>query len=165
MSSLWVVFISLANDCQITCLLGCSDQVCVGTSEGTVNVLSAKDGQLLQRLSLHSHKVSVLLELPRIIKPCVCAELPMEKEPSLKTKVTSKSSLPNLPVQNEVFTFTERSRSVSNRNKMSMKLDGSSHYGNHPLFASIGNGLANWFGNGSGTTQNLEFVTWTDDFV
>lgn len=156
---------SLADDCQITCLLGCSDQICVGTSEGTINTLSAQDGQLLQRLSLHLHKVSVLLELPRIIKPCVCAELPMEKEPSQKTKVKSKSSLPNPPVQDDGFTITKRSRSVSNKNKTSMKLDAASHHGNHPLFASIGNGLANWFGNGSGTTQNLEFVTWTDDFV
>ena len=129
-------------------------------------MLSAKNGQLLQRLCLHSHKVSALLELPRVIKPCVCAELPMEKISSLKTRVKNKTSLPTPPVQDETFTFTKRSHSVksNNRNKMGMKSDASSH-ANRPLFASIGNGLANWFGNGSETTQNPEFVTWTDDFV
>lgn len=167
---LWTVFVSLADDCQITCLLGCFDQICVGTSEGTIVMLSANNGQLLQRFSMHSHQVRVLLELPQIIKPCICAELPVEIESPLKeTKTRSRTSLPIPPVQDEFFTFTipKRSRGnslISDRSKINMKLD-SNYHGKHPLFASIGDGLAKWFGNGSEMDQNLEFLTWTDDFL
>ena len=88
----------------------------------------------------------------------------MMKEPSIteKTKVRGRSSLPTSPVQEETVTSVhKRGTSVRERNKTIPKL----HTSKHPLFASIGDGLANWFGNGNETTQNLEFLTWTDDFV
>lgn len=161
--------LSLADDCQITCLLGCFDQICVGTSEGTVAILFAKNGQLLQKFSLHASQVRELLELPLTIKPCVCAELPMEKQPSLKEKdqIRGRISLPTSPVQDETITpVHKRVTSVRERNKRNSKLHSiTSSLGKHPLFASVGDGLANWFGDGSETTQNLEFLTWTDDFA
>ena len=164
-----IYHVSLADGCQITCLLGCFDQICVGTSEGTVAILAAKNGQLLQRFSLHTNQVRVLLELPQMIKPCICAELPMEKKPSVKekTKARGRSSLPIPPVQDETVTsIPKRRTSVKEQNKINIKLHAmTGSIGKHPLFASIGDGLANWFGNGSETTQNLEFLTWTDDFV
>jgi len=162
-----VIFVSLADDCQITCLLGCSGQIYIGTTEGTVIILSTEDGRLLKKFSLHANQVRVLLELPQIIKPCICAELPIEKESSPKL---NRVSLPTLIMQDESFTMPKRSTSVSckpkirGKHKINIKLDAKSQ-GKHPLFASIGDGLANWFGNGNETTQSLEFLTWTDDFV
>ena len=106
-----------------------------------------------------------------MIKPCICAELPMKKQASLKekNKVRGRSSLPTSPVQDETVTTVRKrgtSVSVKERNKMNIKLHSiTSSRGKHPLFASIGDGLANWFGNRSETTQNLEFLTWTDDFA
>ena len=161
-----VIFVSLADDCQITCLLGCSGQIYIGTTEGTVIILSTEDGRLLKKFSLHANQVRVLLELPQIIKPCICAELPIEKESSLKH---NRASLPTF-MQDESFTMRTWSISVSvkpkirGKHKINIKLDAKSQ-GKHPLFASIGDGLANWFGNGNETTQSLEFLTWTDDFV
>ena len=156
----------LGNDCQITCLLDCSDHIYVGTTEGTVIMLSAENGWPVHKFSLHANQVRVLLKLPKTIKPCICAELPMEKEPL--TKARFKLSVPTSPVQEDAsFTLPKRSMSVTNyKHKMSVKLDSNSH-GEHPLFACIGDGLVNWFGNGNGneTTQSLEFLTWTDDFV
>ena len=156
-----VIFVSLADDCQITCLLGCSGQIYIGTTEGTVIILSTEDGRLLKKFSLHANQVRVLLELPQIIKPCICAELPIEKESSPKL---NRVSLPSLIMQDESSTMPKRSTSLRSKHKINIKLDAKSQ-GKHPLFASIGDGLANWFGNGNETTQSLEFLTWTDDFV
>lgn len=153
----WFIFISLADDCQITCLLSCSDQICIGTTEGTVVILSAENGRLLQKFSLHANQVRVLLELPQITKPCICAELPIKTEYSLKQTVSHGE----MPMQDKSFILPKRATSTRDKHKMSMKLNTNSH----PLFASIGDGLANWFGNGNETTQSLEFLTWTDDFV
>lgn len=90
----------------------------------------------------------------------------MVKKFSLKTKAWSRSSVPTSPMQDESYSF-QKKRVASlkiNRNKMSMQLD-TIHHRKHPLFASIGDGLANWFGNENESTQSLEFLTWTDDFV
>ena len=161
---LFVLYV--ANHCQIASLLGCSEQVCVGTSEGTVAVLSAKSGTLLQQFSLHASRVRVLLELPEMVKPCVCAELSMGNTPSSKEKGHGRSSLPTSPTQDDAPpSVHKRGASVKVLNKENIKLDIISHHTKHPLFASIGDGLANWFENGKDMTQNLEFLTWTDDFV
>lgn len=127
-------------------------------------MLSTLDGHLLQKFSLHANQVRVMLELPQLIKPCICAELPMKKESSMKTR--ERSSLPSPPVRSDSFVYHKRITSVKvkEKEKMNMKLNAISH-NKHPLFASVGDGLANWFGNGSETTQNLQFLTWTDDFV
>ena len=153
----------LGNDCQITCLLDCSDHIYVGTTEGTVIMLSAENGWPVHKFSLHANQVRVLLKLPKTIKPCICAELPMEKEPLAKARTARfKLSAPTPPVQEDApFISPIRSFSVTNKR---VKLD-SSNDDKHPLFACIGDGLANWFGNGNETTQSLEFLTWTDDFV
>ena len=162
------MFLYVADDCQITSLLGCSGQICVGTSEGTVAVLSVKSGGLLQKFSLHASRVRVLLELPEMVKPCVCAELPMGKAPLSKEITRGRSSLPTSPTQDDaVPPAHKRVASVKLRSKVkvNINLDITSHHTQHPLFASIGDGLADWFGNGKDTTQNLEFLTWTDDSV
>ena len=104
-----------------------------------------------------------------MIKPCICAELPMVKQSSLqeKNKVRGRSSLPTSPVQDETIApVHKRGTSVKERNKINIKLQGiTSNLGKHPLFASVGDGLANWFGDGNETAQNLEFLTWTDNFA
>ena len=107
------------------------------------------------------------MELPQIIKPCICVELPMEKRSLFKDKARFRTSLPTSPVQDDFSTCIPKRGTSLRSNKSSktnLKLE-SYCQEKHPLFASIGDGLANWFGNGNEMTQNLQFLTWTDDFV
>ena len=166
---------NIGNNCHISCLHGCNGQIYVGTTLGTVVILNAIKGQVVSQFSLHANKVSVLLELPLQVKPCICAELPQEKIGLTSTQSKKeKSSLPSVPVEGDdiestlkkrgtsVVTKSESTTSFSNNSGSSSN---SSTHSQQPLFLSTGDGLANWFGNKTDTSQDLHLLTWTDDYV
>jgi len=139
-------------------------------------ILDATKGQMVSQFSLHANKVSVLLELPLQVKPCICAELPQEKISPTSTQSYKKEriSLPSVPVERDdrestlkkrgtsVVTKHESTTSFSNNSGSSST---SSTHSQQPLFLSIGDGLANWFHNTTDISQDLHLLTWTDDYV
>ena len=135
---------------------------------GTVVILDAKNGQVVSQFSLHANKVSVLLELPLQVKPCICAELPMEKMAMSSTK-SYKVSLPAKSLQREEkessLTKKRGTSVVTKHEAIKPQTSFSSSQSRQPLFVSVGDGLANWFGNVTDATQDLHLLTWTDDYV
>jgi len=129
-------------------------------------IIGAINGQLVSQFSLHANKVRILLDLPLQVKPCICAELPQEKIGMTSTKSYKKerSSLPSAPGERE---DVENNISKKRGTSVVTKHESATCYSSHsyqPLFVSVGDGLANWFGN-SDTTQGLHLLTWTDDCV
>jgi len=87
---------------------------------------------------------------------------------STKSYKKERISLPGLPLDNEEKDNNnnkqKRGKSVVTKPDIN-QLTTSSNHSQQPLFVSVGDGLANFFGNSSEATQDQHLLTWTGDYV
>ena len=150
-------------------MLGHENHLYVGTFHGYVTVYDSEGASFLQQFSLHVGKVYRMLELPREVYQCVCAELLLiTNREIVRTESLDLSDTSVTPRKRMLQEHTLQQKPVINGNKFHPFTKQHSldiHSIKAPLIISLGSGTSNWLLNTAAdkTEESMQphLLTWS----